>query len=80
MMLNKLGNSKLVKLEGTGYELHHQDWDTIIEEIAGHIAGKWIKNCIMPENKNYKMMKTRIVFLMTYLMLSMVHAINMSTQ
>jgi Phospholipase/Carboxylesterase. len=39
-ILNKLVNFRRVKLEGTGHELHHQDWNTIIEEIARHIAGK----------------------------------------
>lgn len=27
-------HSELVKLEGTGHEIHREDWDTIIESIV----------------------------------------------
>lgn len=33
-LLEKLKNSQLIPLEGTGHELHVQDWDTIINEIS----------------------------------------------
>ena len=39
-MLNKFANSRLVKLEGTGHELHYSDWNIIIEEITKHITCK----------------------------------------
>ena len=37
MLLDKIKNSKLLKLEGTGHELHFKDWDTIIEEVTRHV-------------------------------------------
>lgn len=37
ILFNKIKNSKLLKLEGTGHELHFEDWDTIIEEVARHV-------------------------------------------
>lgn len=36
-MLDKLKNSKLITLEGTGHEINHLDWPVIINGIAGHI-------------------------------------------
>jgi pimeloyl-ACP methyl ester carboxylesterase len=32
-LLEKIKDSKLISLEGTGHELHFEDWDTIIEGI-----------------------------------------------
>lgn len=37
ILLNKIGNSKLITLEGTGHQLHVQDWNTIIDGISKHI-------------------------------------------
>lgn len=37
ILLDKIKNSKLLKLEGTGHELHFQDWNTIVEEVTGHV-------------------------------------------
>ena len=36
-MLKEIENSTLIILEGTGHELHYEDWDTIINGIANHI-------------------------------------------
>jgi hypothetical protein len=35
--LDKIDNSKLIELEGTGHELHYEDWDIIINSISKHI-------------------------------------------
>ncbi len=40
VMLNKLKNAKLIELEGTGHELHVQDWDIIINGIVENIKHK----------------------------------------
>lgn len=37
ILLKKIQNSKLIQLEGTGHELHFEDWDKIIEGITEHI-------------------------------------------
>lgn len=37
VLLNKIKDSKLIVLEGTGHELHIDDWDTIIEGMTKHI-------------------------------------------
>jgi pimeloyl-ACP methyl ester carboxylesterase len=34
----ELKNSKLMVLEGTGHELHYQDWDTIIDGITSFLS------------------------------------------
>ncbi|WP_230981250.1 macrolide hydrolase EstT [Echinicola salinicaeni] len=34
VLLEKLNDAKLITLEGTGHELHFDDWDTIIEGIT----------------------------------------------
>ncbi len=39
VMLEKIRNAKLMVLEGTGHELHEDDWDKIIQGIANHILG-----------------------------------------
>lgn len=36
VMLKEIKNSKQIMLEGTGHELHYDDWDTIIKEITNH--------------------------------------------
>lgn len=38
ILLDKISNSTLIPLEGTGHELHTQDWDTIIDGISKHIG------------------------------------------
>jgi pimeloyl-ACP methyl ester carboxylesterase len=37
VLLDKIPSSKLLTLEGTGHELHFEDWNTIIDGIAKHI-------------------------------------------
>ncbi len=37
VLLEKISNSKLLTLEGTGHELHFEDWNIIIESIERHI-------------------------------------------
>lgn len=32
--------SVLLTLEGTGHELHHEDWDTIIDAIFKHTTSR----------------------------------------
>jgi pimeloyl-ACP methyl ester carboxylesterase len=39
-LLKKIKGSKLIPLEGTGHELHFEDWNTIIEGIAIFIKDK----------------------------------------
>lgn len=39
-LLEKIQDSKLITLEGTGHELHFEDWATIIEGIEKHINGR----------------------------------------
>ncbi|WP_420147676.1 macrolide hydrolase EstT [Spirosoma sp.] len=36
VMLRELKNAKLLRLEGTGHELHEADWDLIIDGITNH--------------------------------------------
>jgi pimeloyl-ACP methyl ester carboxylesterase len=36
VVLSQLQNAKLITLEGTGHELHQDDWDTIIDGIVNH--------------------------------------------
>lgn len=36
VMLEKIKNSELIVLEGTGHELHPEDWNIIIDAIAAH--------------------------------------------
>lgn len=38
VMLKKIKGSKLLTLEGTGHELHQQDWDAIIEWISKRVS------------------------------------------
>jgi len=38
ILLDKISNSTLIPLEGTGHELHTHDWDTIIDGISKHIG------------------------------------------
>jgi pimeloyl-ACP methyl ester carboxylesterase len=40
VLLDRIEGSTLIPLEGTGHELHVQDWDTIIEGISGHASGE----------------------------------------
>lgn len=40
ILLDKIKNPKLLKLEGTGHELHVKDWDMIIEEVTKHINNR----------------------------------------
>lgn len=40
VLLNKIKNSKLLTLKGTGHEFHFEDWDIIIKGIAEHSDGK----------------------------------------
>ncbi|WP_161887873.1 macrolide hydrolase EstT [Pontibacter russatus] len=37
ILLEKIKGSKLITLEGTGHELHFDDWNFIIDKIAKHI-------------------------------------------
>lgn len=37
VLLRKIENAKLLTLEGTGHELHYEDWNTVIEGIDHHI-------------------------------------------
>lgn len=37
ILLKNLKDSKLIPLEGTGHELHFDDWDTIIDGTTSHI-------------------------------------------
>jgi pimeloyl-ACP methyl ester carboxylesterase len=37
VLLEKINGSKLITLEGTGHELHSDDWVAIIEGIEKHI-------------------------------------------
>ena len=37
ILLNKIGNSKLLTLENTGHELHFEDWDKILAGMTKHI-------------------------------------------
>jgi pimeloyl-ACP methyl ester carboxylesterase len=37
VLLDKIKGSKLITLEGTGHELHYEDWNLIIESIEKHI-------------------------------------------
>lgn len=39
VLLDKIKGSKLIQLDGTGHELHFEDWDTIIDGIKNHIKG-----------------------------------------
>ncbi|WP_041739056.1 macrolide hydrolase EstT [Echinicola vietnamensis] len=39
VLVRKIKKSKLLTLEGTGHELHSQDWNVIIEGIKKHIKG-----------------------------------------
>lgn len=39
VLLEKIKGSRLIKLEGTGHELHFEDWTTIIDGIEKHING-----------------------------------------
>lgn len=39
ILLEQIENSTLITLEGTGHELHVEDWDTIIDGIGKHIRG-----------------------------------------
>ncbi|UTA69203.1 macrolide hydrolase EstT [Emticicia sp. 21SJ11W-3] len=43
VMLEKIKGSKLIKLQGTGHELHYDDWDTIINGIEQHASSKAAK-------------------------------------
>lgn len=38
-LTNELPNSSLLTLEGTGHEIHSDDWDTIINAIVDHTTG-----------------------------------------
>lgn len=40
VLREKIKGSKLIQLEGTGHELHFDDWNTIIEGISKHIKDK----------------------------------------
>ncbi|GAB3328197.1 alpha/beta hydrolase [Larkinella ripae] len=46
VLLRDLKNSTLLRLEGTGHELHEADWNTIIDAIADHVS-----NAINPGEK-----------------------------
>jgi pimeloyl-ACP methyl ester carboxylesterase len=37
ILIEKIQNTKLITLEGTGHELHFEDWTTIIDGIEKHI-------------------------------------------
>jgi pimeloyl-ACP methyl ester carboxylesterase len=37
MLQRELKNTRLITLEGTGHELHRDDWNTIINGIAYHV-------------------------------------------
>lgn len=37
VLLEKIKNSKLITLEGTGHEIHFDDWNTIVDGIINHI-------------------------------------------
>src|SRR5690554_5156287 len=37
ILVKKIKNSSLLTLDGTGHELHFDDWDKIIESISAHI-------------------------------------------
>ena len=37
VLLEKISGSKRITLEGTGHELHFEDWETIIDGIKNHI-------------------------------------------
>jgi pimeloyl-ACP methyl ester carboxylesterase len=37
VLLEKIQNIKLITLEGTGHELHFEDWATIINGVEKHI-------------------------------------------
>ncbi|MFV0180518.1 alpha/beta fold hydrolase [Empedobacter falsenii] len=37
VLIEKIQNTKLITLEGTGHELHFEDWTTIIDGIEKHI-------------------------------------------
>jgi len=37
VLLDNIKGSKLITLEGTGHELHYEDWNTIIDGISKHI-------------------------------------------
>ena len=38
VLLSKIKNSTLLTLEGTGHELHSEDWDQIIEGVTAHTS------------------------------------------
>lgn len=38
MLVKTLPNAQLLTLEGAGHELHHQDWDTIIQAVSRHVS------------------------------------------
>lgn len=40
VLLEKIKGSKLITLEGTGHELHFEDWDRIIDGVTLHIANE----------------------------------------
>jgi len=40
VLLEKLKGSKLITLDGTGHELHFEDWDKIIDGITQHIKNE----------------------------------------
>lgn len=40
VLLEKIKGSKLIQLEGTGHELHFEDWNTIIEGIDIHLKNE----------------------------------------
>ena len=38
-LVNAVARAKLVRLEGGGHELHHTDWDTMVDAIVQHTEG-----------------------------------------
>lgn len=40
VLLKKIKDSKLIRLEGTGHELHFEDWDHIIDRIEQHLNNR----------------------------------------
>ena len=39
VLLEKIKESKLITLEGTGHEIHLEDWNTIADGIDNHVSG-----------------------------------------
>ncbi|WP_262918398.1 hypothetical protein [Belliella filtrata] len=40
MLLEMIKESKLIKLESTGHEIHFEDWNTIADGIDNHVSGR----------------------------------------